>query len=244
MKIGNAMPDSVPTSSNNRRIDLRARCGRGLKFLVREARVLTLILRHRETPWRAKLIAACTLGYLLSPVQLIPSFIPIIGQIDDVAVLFLGMKLITVVTPEGILRECRSRVTHPLVGGHARSLKTARSVARNLPEANLPKAICYAENIVASPLRDTPSYAQSRGPFCQRSYLRRRRKSDVNGTVKLLLCIPDSARNCMVAGRRNCPKRFFFHQVPAHSAHYVFKSVRLQLFRHRKRAEQRRHAHV
>lgn len=135
MMIRNVISDSVPTNSNNRR----------------EARLLTLILRHRETPWGAKLIAACTPGYLLSPVQLSPSFIPIIGQMDDVAVLLLGMKLLTVVTPEGILRECQSRVTHPLVGDHARSLKTARSVARNLPEANLPEAICYPENISRLP---------------------------------------------------------------------------------------------
>ena len=53
------------------------------------------------------MIAACTAGYLLSPVQLIPSFIPGIGFLDDLLVLFLGVKLLKKITSEEVLRECR-----------------------------------------------------------------------------------------------------------------------------------------
>ena len=52
-------------------------------------------------------MAVCTAGYLLSPVQLIPSFIPVIGFLDDFAVLFLGAKLLTRITPPDVLAECR-----------------------------------------------------------------------------------------------------------------------------------------
>jgi uncharacterized membrane protein YkvA (DUF1232 family) len=58
-------------------------------------------------PWYARLVAACTAGYLLSPIQLIPSFIPVIGFLDDLLVLFLGAKLLQRITPPDVLRECR-----------------------------------------------------------------------------------------------------------------------------------------
>jgi uncharacterized membrane protein YkvA (DUF1232 family) len=82
---------------------------RDFKFLIRHTRVLTLLLRHPEVPWQAKLVAACTRGYLFSPVQIIPTFIPIIGQLDDLAVLTVGMKLIRRLAPKSALAECESK---------------------------------------------------------------------------------------------------------------------------------------
>jgi uncharacterized membrane protein YkvA (DUF1232 family) len=58
-------------------------------------------------PWFARLIAACAVGYLFSPVQLIPNFIPVIGCADDLVVLFLGVKLLRRITPPDVLSECR-----------------------------------------------------------------------------------------------------------------------------------------
>jgi len=60
-------------------------------------------------PWFARLVAAVTAGYVLSPVQLIPSFIPVIGLLDDVLVLYLGVKLLQRITPPDVLAECRTR---------------------------------------------------------------------------------------------------------------------------------------
>ncbi len=58
-------------------------------------------------PWYGRLVAACTVGYLLSPIQLIPSFIPGIGFMDDFLVLALGLKLLRKITPPDVLTECR-----------------------------------------------------------------------------------------------------------------------------------------
>jgi uncharacterized membrane protein YkvA (DUF1232 family) len=52
-------------------------------------------------------VAACTAGYLFSPVQLIPSFIPVIGFADDFLVLFLGIKTLHRIIPPDVLMECR-----------------------------------------------------------------------------------------------------------------------------------------
>lgn len=75
--------------------------------LQKEAHVFYFVFKHPRTPWYARLVAACTAGYLFSPIQLIPSFIPVIGFLDDFLVLFLGAKLLLRITPPDVLTECR-----------------------------------------------------------------------------------------------------------------------------------------
>jgi uncharacterized membrane protein YkvA (DUF1232 family) len=75
--------------------------------LHREAHVFYFVFKHPRTRWYARFLAVCTAGYLLSPIQLIPSFIPVIGFLDDLAVLFLGAKLLQRITPPDVLTECR-----------------------------------------------------------------------------------------------------------------------------------------
>ena len=79
---------------------------------------------HR-TPWYARLVAVCTAGYLFSPIQLIPSFIPVIGFLDDLLVLFLGAKLLQKITPADVLAECRQHAADVEV----RKKDEARSMA-------------------------------------------------------------------------------------------------------------------
>jgi uncharacterized membrane protein YkvA (DUF1232 family) len=74
-----------------------------------EAQTFYFAFKHPRVHWYAKLVAACTAGYLCSPIQLIPSFIPVIGLLDDFFVLFLGVKLLQRIIPPEILTECRER---------------------------------------------------------------------------------------------------------------------------------------
>ena len=68
------------------------------KTLIKNVPVVFLCLKDKETPFIAKLIAAITVGYALSPVDLIPDFIPVLGYLDDVillpALIALTIKLI------------------------------------------------------------------------------------------------------------------------------------------------------
>jgi len=73
----------------------------------KEAHVFYFVFKHPRTRWYTKCVAACSAGYLLSPVQLIPSFIPLIGFLDDFLILFLGAKLTRKLTPPDVLAECR-----------------------------------------------------------------------------------------------------------------------------------------
>jgi len=75
--------------------------------LQKKAHVFYFVSKHPNTPWYAKLVAACTAGYLFSPVQIIPNYIPVIGMLDDVLIVFLGVKLIQRITPAHVLTECR-----------------------------------------------------------------------------------------------------------------------------------------
>jgi uncharacterized membrane protein YkvA (DUF1232 family) len=82
---------------------------------------MTLILRHPNVPWSARLVAACALGYILSPIQLIPSFIPLIGQLDDLAVLLAGAKVVRVLVPSAVLAQCEGQAESRM--GSARRLQ-------------------------------------------------------------------------------------------------------------------------
>jgi uncharacterized membrane protein YkvA (DUF1232 family) len=64
------------------------------RFLYDQLYLLFRVLKDPETPWTAKLVAGVSVGYVFSPIQLIPSFIPIIGQVDDAVVAWLGMRIV------------------------------------------------------------------------------------------------------------------------------------------------------
>ncbi len=74
--------------------------------LHEEALFFYFVFKHPRTRWYTRCIAACAAGYLLSPVQLIPSFIPLIGFLDDFLVLFLAAKAVRRMTPPDVLLEC------------------------------------------------------------------------------------------------------------------------------------------
>ena len=64
------------------------------------------LLRHPDTPLAPKLAALLVLAYALSPIDLIPDFIPVIGQLDDLLLLPLGVWLVVALTPRPLWRAC------------------------------------------------------------------------------------------------------------------------------------------
>lgn len=81
------------------------------KQLKQQIILLWFSYRHPQTPWLPKLVALCVVAYALSPIDLIPDFIPILGYLDDVIILPLGILLAVRLMPAGILDECRLRAT-------------------------------------------------------------------------------------------------------------------------------------
>lgn len=77
------------------------------KQLKRDIPAVFLALKHKDTPVFAKVIAGITIGYALSPIDLIPDFIPVLGYLDDVILLPALIALTVKMIPHEILEQCR-----------------------------------------------------------------------------------------------------------------------------------------
>lgn len=75
--------------------------------LKREIPAVYLALKRRETPLFAKILAAITIAYALSPIDLIPDFIPFLGALDDLLLLPILTALTIYFIPQHIIEECR-----------------------------------------------------------------------------------------------------------------------------------------
>jgi len=79
------------------------------KQLRTEVVTLYLACKHARTPWYAKALAALIIGYALSPIDLIPDFIPLLGYLDDLILIPEGITLLVKIIPKDILEECRTK---------------------------------------------------------------------------------------------------------------------------------------
>ena len=79
------------------------------QHLKAETFALYLAARDPRTPWYAKLLVAGIVAYALSPIDLIPDFIPVIGYLDDLILLPLGILWAIKLIPPVVLSECRAR---------------------------------------------------------------------------------------------------------------------------------------
>jgi uncharacterized membrane protein YkvA (DUF1232 family) len=74
-----------------------------------ELNALGLAYADPRTPWTARLLVLCIVAYALSPIDLIPDPIPIIGHLDDLILLPLGIALAIRMIPESVMADCRER---------------------------------------------------------------------------------------------------------------------------------------
>lgn len=77
------------------------------KMLKRDIPAVFLALGHKETPMLAKLTAGIAVGYALSPVDLIPDFIPVLGYLDDVLLLPFLVMIAVKLIPTDVMEQCR-----------------------------------------------------------------------------------------------------------------------------------------
>jgi len=79
-----------------------------VRQLRRETYALYLAYRDPRVPWYAKLLAACVVAYAFSPIDLIPDFIPVLGTLDDLVLIPLGIALSVKLIPPQVMAECRA----------------------------------------------------------------------------------------------------------------------------------------
>ena len=77
----------------------------------RDIHAIVLASRDPRVPWAAKIVAVCVAAYALSPIDLIPDFIPLLGQLDELILLPLGILLVVRMIPPDVMAEHRAAAT-------------------------------------------------------------------------------------------------------------------------------------
>jgi uncharacterized membrane protein YkvA (DUF1232 family) len=75
--------------------------------IATEFRVYHLILKHKRTPRTTRLVLGAAIAYALSPIDLIPDWLPVVGHLDDILIVpllvWLGLRFV----PSDVVEECR-----------------------------------------------------------------------------------------------------------------------------------------
>ena len=77
--------------------------------LKKETYAVYLASTDQRVPWYARILAGVTVAYAFSPIDLIPDFIPILGYLDDLIIVPLGIWLVLKMIPPQVLAECRGK---------------------------------------------------------------------------------------------------------------------------------------
>lgn len=87
------------------------------RHLKAETFALYLAARDHRTPWYAKLLVAGIVAYAFSPIDLIPDFVPVLGYLDDLILIPMGIALAIKLLPHSVLAECRVRANETIQNG-------------------------------------------------------------------------------------------------------------------------------
>jgi uncharacterized membrane protein YkvA (DUF1232 family) len=80
-----------------------------IRRLKTEVYALYLASKDPRVPWYAKVLMALTVGYAISPIDLIPDFIPVLGQLDDLIIVPAAIALVIKMIPKNVMEECRRK---------------------------------------------------------------------------------------------------------------------------------------
>ena len=87
------------------------------KNLKRQIFILYFAYRDERVPWYVKLLTACIVAYAFSPIDLIPDFIPILGYLDDVIILPLGIMFALKMIPKDVIADCEVKANEMMKNG-------------------------------------------------------------------------------------------------------------------------------
>ncbi|WP_184310607.1 YkvA family protein [Anaerosolibacter carboniphilus] len=91
--------------------------------IKKDLSILYLAYRKPEVPWYAKVFIALIVGYALSPVDLIPDFVPILGYLDDLILIPIGITLAIKLIPAEVIESCRLEAEDLFKDGKPKSWK-------------------------------------------------------------------------------------------------------------------------
>ncbi len=79
------------------------------RVIRRDVLAIWLAARDPRTPWYARALALAVAAYALSPIDLIPDFVPVLGYLDDAILVPLGILAVVALVPRHVMAECRAR---------------------------------------------------------------------------------------------------------------------------------------
>ena len=85
--------------------------------LKQEVHALALACKDPRVPWYAKPVAVSIVAYALSPIDLIPDFIPVLGYLDDLILVPIGISLLLKIIPPEVIRDCRDKASAARIQG-------------------------------------------------------------------------------------------------------------------------------
>jgi uncharacterized membrane protein YkvA (DUF1232 family) len=91
------------------RAGLLRKLGDRARLVKHDTYALYLAARHPRTPWYAKVLGAAVVAYALSPLDLIPDFIPVLGYLDDLIIVPLGIAAVLRLVPADVIADCREQ---------------------------------------------------------------------------------------------------------------------------------------
>ncbi len=102
---------------------------RRARRLRTETYALYFAYRDPRVPWYAKVFMGAVIGYALSPVDLVPDFIPVLGYLDDLIIVPAGVYLALKMVPREVMEECRARAEHEGISSRVKWVAAAVIVA-------------------------------------------------------------------------------------------------------------------
>jgi uncharacterized membrane protein YkvA (DUF1232 family) len=94
------------------------------RSLKNEIYILYLAYRDPRVPWYAKGFMLVIVAYFLSPIDLIPDFIPVLGYFDDLIIVPLGIFLALKMIPKDVMEDCRRKARSEPIAGKAKWIAT------------------------------------------------------------------------------------------------------------------------
>ncbi len=85
-----------------------------VEAIKRDTIAVYFAARDKRTPWGAKVFAGLVVSYVLSPIDLIPDFIPVLGYLDDLILVPIGLWVAISMIPDEVMVECRARAATPV----------------------------------------------------------------------------------------------------------------------------------
>ena len=87
------------------------------RSLKRQIFILYFACKDERVPWHAKVFTACVVAYAFSPIDIIPDFIPILGYLDDVILVPIGIMIALKMIPKSVLTDCEVKAEEMMKNG-------------------------------------------------------------------------------------------------------------------------------